>query len=508
MGACASLLPAFTADEAAKLARETFRFKGYIAQTEHRGIKVHQLQSVLDFGSRYCRRWTEASRPGTEEKAPKRLNRSFNLYHLNAWLIKPATQAENCAFVELMTGEKQEPDWFCSHWWGESVRDFCECLVEHESIRAGDGTFTYWVCAYANRQWSLGQELTMDPRQTSFFKAMQLSIGVLLILDSAATPFSRIWCAFEEAIALTQSEGREKMLLLDIATTKNGYTFLLTDGLTQAEATSETGADEKAERESEFPLEVLTHGIQVKLEHAQASMEEDRMHILNCIAARPLDSTPLDSCEAYDLINVQLRSRFALSSWQRAIEKKMVEKLKLPEAVRSNGMLTKLSFDLSGLRNYKLLDSDLASIGDAFPKNLLTLSMNLFSCSSLTDKALQHLVQRLPGDLKEFHLDCMLCTKLSPESVEIVARCLPSSITSFTYDCRREKGPLFPKDWPSVFAKFVSTLPAELRELPVENDEGLITVGKRSDRYEQLQHLFALRQNRAIEKALREAGFL
>ena len=30
---------------------------------------------------------------------------------------------------------------------------------------------------------------------------MQMSEGVLLVLDSAGTPFERIWCCFEEAIA-------------------------------------------------------------------------------------------------------------------------------------------------------------------------------------------------------------------------------------------------------------------------------------------------------------------
>ena len=33
---------------------------------------------------------------------------------------------------------------------------------------------------------------------------MQLSVGVVLILDQAATPFTRIWCCFEESIAAAQ----------------------------------------------------------------------------------------------------------------------------------------------------------------------------------------------------------------------------------------------------------------------------------------------------------------
>jgi hypothetical protein len=33
---------------------------------------------------------------------------------------------------------------------------------------------------------------------------MKLAVGVVLILDRDATPFTRIWCCFEESIAAAQ----------------------------------------------------------------------------------------------------------------------------------------------------------------------------------------------------------------------------------------------------------------------------------------------------------------
>ena len=39
----------------------------------------------------------------------------------------------------------------------------------------------YWVCAYANNQHDLEAEISEDPKETSFFKAMQLSEGVLIV---------------------------------------------------------------------------------------------------------------------------------------------------------------------------------------------------------------------------------------------------------------------------------------------------------------------------------------
>ena len=116
----------------------------------------------------------------------------------------------------------------------EAIFKFVACLRQHAALRnVADGA--YWVCAYANNQhrlkecqtllWamSLGEfgvvqttglatgccitrhcwqeEICANPRSTSFYRAMQLSIGIVLILDEKATPFTRIWCCFEESIA-------------------------------------------------------------------------------------------------------------------------------------------------------------------------------------------------------------------------------------------------------------------------------------------------------------------
>ena len=55
----------------------------------------------------------------------------------------------------------------------------------------------------------LQEEICPNPRSTSFYRAMQLSIGVVLILDEKATPFSRIWCCFEESIAAARLNAPE-----------------------------------------------------------------------------------------------------------------------------------------------------------------------------------------------------------------------------------------------------------------------------------------------------------
>ena len=48
------------------------------------------------------------------------------------------------------------------------------------------------VIVHSN-QHKLGDDMGNDPKSSSFYKAMCLSEGVLLILDGAATPFKRSW---------------------------------------------------------------------------------------------------------------------------------------------------------------------------------------------------------------------------------------------------------------------------------------------------------------------------
>ena len=97
----------------------------------------------------------------------------------------------------------QLPLWFVSHAWLEPIKLFLACLRRHAAIRElSVQASAYWVCAYANNQHALEGAISDNPRKTSFYKAMQLCCGVLLVLDSNATPFSRIWCCFEESIAV------------------------------------------------------------------------------------------------------------------------------------------------------------------------------------------------------------------------------------------------------------------------------------------------------------------
>eukprot|EP00435_Cladocopium_sp_Y103_P001731 s8678_g1.t1 len=80
---------------------------------------------------------------------------------------------------------------FVSHAWLEPVCKFVACLKRHASLRQLSDQTAYWVCAYANNQHQLQNDICNNPRKTSFYRAIQLCAGVLLVLDQNATPFKR-----------------------------------------------------------------------------------------------------------------------------------------------------------------------------------------------------------------------------------------------------------------------------------------------------------------------------
>ncbi len=349
---------------------------GYIDKTELRGITLSQLDRVVEFGRTHCEGWHD-----TRSKARVNFD-CLNLHQFNDWCIMPATNARNCAFVELMTGTEQKPEWFCSHWWGEPIKDFLACVRTHVLVRQLPNTAPFWVCAHANRQHSLSQELTADPSETSFFKAMRLARGVLLILDRNATPFTRIWCCYEEYVALMCSDGRKKPMLLDIATTSStGVARILTDGVTDAERKSEYGPSIQVLRQLSFPLEVLRLGIRPRIQDANATEEKDKRHILNKIAEKGLEDAPCNAHPNYDKVNRSLGATFANAGWMEATMMGKARELGIPEAMAANPRETSLDFDFTKLDPY---DADLALRFQLAPQ-MHSLHVNLKSCKRFTD---------------------------------------------------------------------------------------------------------------------------
>ena len=248
----------------------------------------------------------------------------FNLYHACSWVIQPSTRGFNdgngCSFVELLASEatKQKPSWFVSHAWKEPVWSFVNVLQRHKTVRQLN-TY-YWVCAYANNQHCVGEEIPENPRKSSFYLALKSCDGIILVLDTNASAFGRIWCCFEESIAIEEQQMSDQTpLLLDVGATAFGQTHLITDGLAgqEIDMVPVLAWHSKTQRETSFPTEILRHGLFVNICNASATRPEDKSRILGSIALPRQDTALLSFVESerYQEVNQGLASHFALASW-------------------------------------------------------------------------------------------------------------------------------------------------------------------------------------------------
>jgi len=369
-----------------------------IEQVEHRGITLRQLQHLQDFFDKFAtadgvqKGWWDRS---PYAKAYDIRRDELNLYQLVDWVVNPATKPYKCSWVELVAKQPQPATWFVSHWWGEPVVCFIACVEEHARLRGLSDAHAYWVCAYANNQHELGKDLGTDPSNSSFMRAMENAEGVLLILDPDATPFTRIWCCFEESVTVMGLGSRQNRLLFDIGTTEvDGSSRpparLLTDGTAQSdevEARKHFSPEEsnplwhKCQRESKFPISVIRKGLAIDVEAAQASKPTDRTQILNYISGRPaedLNEPPYPEHPKYREVSTALAGIFAATALRAAIQAETDVSdhgdLPLWKALREDTGRRELVLLLGGLPWRPELS---ATLGQSLPAGLASLTLDL-----------------------------------------------------------------------------------------------------------------------------------
>eukprot|EP00927_Polykrikos_kofoidii_P065593 TRINITY_DN61332_c0_g1_i1.p1 TRINITY_DN61332_c0_g1~~TRINITY_DN61332_c0_g1_i1.p1 ORF type:complete len:849 (+),score=135.50 TRINITY_DN61332_c0_g1_i1:41-2548(+) len=348
-----------------------------------------------------------------------------------------AGSVKHCSFVELLASKPQRPRLFTSHWWGEPCVDFIACVEQHSALHGFNADTPYWVCAYANDQHELSTALGTDPRDSSFFRAIsdESCHGVLLILNRALSddippgvPFTRIWCAFEQFIALTSEHAAK--LTFDIGTCDKDGPKLLLHGLTSHEMKDENwvpgrGYATKRTREDAFPLEVLKTGLTVELQKAQASNPDDRRRILSLISKQKNldDEPPLDHVE-YHRVNAALRSLLCCSIWPSALGKEgQVEDLRLVDILAKDEGRSTLDMAFTGLQS--MTDVALAALADAFPPRLEFLMLGFVS-TAVGDPGVDSLCAIL-GDrglnLRSLRLD-LRHTRVGDAGVQTLAKML------------------------------------------------------------------------------------
>mmetsp|Transcript_117685 Transcript_117685/g.344674 ORF Transcript_117685/g.344674 Transcript_117685/m.344674 type:complete len:642 (-) Transcript_117685:204-2129(-) len=382
----------------------------WIEMAERRGIALTQLVTLIDFlRRRYCDEsgvlWNSAT--GGAPGGGSISLHNFNLYHLNERLIMPCTAGFKCSFVELVASraEDQQPEFFVSHWWGEPVVHFVMCLQHFVAARRPSRA-VFWVCAYANNQHDLNGDLADNPAESSFKRALDLSKGTLMVLDSNATPFTRVWCAFEVLISLRQRDktfdfvafvpdeasiGPREPQLPEVCGGElrfPGRADIITEGyvpgdhegkgrrMTVGQVTRPPGPmDIKAAREASFPMSIALRAIKMSVQTASASIDADRVHILSAIAgSRDLDANPPKDHPNYDAMNSAIRSRFAVAVIVNVARDHPEEVGSFIRAICSDAARAELDLQVP---NSSFDDDMLRELAESLPRGMESLGLGL-----------------------------------------------------------------------------------------------------------------------------------
>lgn len=373
------------------------------------------------------------------------------------------------SYKELVNPVPLKPTWFTSHWWGEPVMHFIACCENHAKLRKLPEEAGYWVCAYANRQHDLAGDISEDPDETSFRRAMRLAQGVLLILDSQAKPFTRIWCCFELHRTIVADDK-----LVDIATFHDEAPVLLADG-----SLSDEEPYMKRRREMAFPISLLAEGLRCRLEYGEATMTIDRLRILNCIRGNKKaleDETVLAVIEAgkikdmhvYEKANDCLHARFAVAAWPQAVkrglvddfDKKRAKTLNLPKILAKDKSCDEVHMDFRNFDEFD--DKALKVLANALPEALQGLELYCGGCP-LTDTGFTKLVRQLPGTLRKIKISAPNCENITDESSGAYAKKFTTKLTHLELIFSR-----CTKMTDNTLTSIAKNLPASLEELSLD----------------------------------------
>jgi len=320
---------------------------------EYCGITMRQLQAVLANMERRC-----VAEGWTDDDGNLLTPDIVNLNHLNKYIIKPFTMEHKTSFVEALpsTAGPQLPRFFVSNWYGDPVRDSSACIErvivdfrlnynDDDDARGGgmsDDT-PFWVFAYASNQWKLGNDITTNPKESGFTRAMMVASNrTITILDKEGVVFSRAWCLYELFLTLEESkkEHAEEESKGGVWGVYTAYTHtykqlqllggriggreeerqalgIISGGSTSDLGNNESSPDRIAAREAAFPYNLIKKSLCIKVEIAEASLETDTTYILNSIvgtSAEDIDAAPPLNHEKYVQLNNSLRATFASSA--------------------------------------------------------------------------------------------------------------------------------------------------------------------------------------------------
>eukprot|EP00931_Biecheleriopsis_adriatica_P023252 TRINITY_DN14724_c0_g1_i1.p1 TRINITY_DN14724_c0_g1~~TRINITY_DN14724_c0_g1_i1.p1 ORF type:complete len:502 (+),score=101.79 TRINITY_DN14724_c0_g1_i1:37-1506(+) len=363
-----------------------------IPDAAERAITLRQLKAVYAEIEKRCVKEQWVSTGGPSAGQPLKPE-EVNLYDAMKYFILPATGDEQCSYVELVAKGPQKPLYFVSHWWGEPVRDFVLCLEQHAEDHKLDEDTAYWVCAYANNQYNLLHDVSADPSQSAFHAAIQQSKGTVSIVDKQGIVFSRVWCVYEIWLSSTIANytfecytahhheiwgsKREAVGLVEGCAFHNNKVHNIHN---QKHGDREFPGY-KTQREAHFPKDLLNKCVQLSLETAQATVEQDRRSILNTIAGRKgneLTKDPPADHDGYVKVNRLVRGKFANQTLMAGLKSAPEERARYMDALKYSPM-TSLFVDVPG----DLAEEAQLQLVDSLPPVLESMVMR--GCSVMSE---------------------------------------------------------------------------------------------------------------------------
>lgn len=234
---------------------------------EHRGITLPQLRGLV--ASAHLRFSSD----------------SIDLYNLVSEVVKPATAARRCSYIELVALGAQIPSWFVSHFWGIAMNELLACLAAQARARnLADGS-SWWIFAFAHNHWA------SSASNDSVRKAMTVTLGTLVVVDRVGVIFQRAWCCYELSLGLQETESKKLCDFVSVANPESEEltAILVADGATAEDEAKGSEPDwlqrggpagYKSFRERDFPTALIEKAMSVQTAASETSQPEDKLWLL------------------------------------------------------------------------------------------------------------------------------------------------------------------------------------------------------------------------------------
>jgi len=185
------------------------------------------------------------------------------------------------SIAEMLCATERIAPWFCTHWWGQPMLEFIDCVLAHARDYLLGDTALYWLFVFAGNlsamQLERGAEVSAI--EYPFFRAVKLAQGGLLSLDRDSQVTRRAWIAFETAIVVHLN----KSFAVSTVHGGKGHTLALEPVPRDHQNRNRDAAAQQRLRQRKFPSERLVAMLDTRLEKANSGAAREVSFLRNCI---------------------------------------------------------------------------------------------------------------------------------------------------------------------------------------------------------------------------------